>query len=142
MLLGKRKATDESISILSEGTEISGEISFIKGMHVNGVVKGKIRSEAALEIGPAGKINAEVNVGRISIMGEFHGVITAADRVEIHKDGKVFGDIYSPCLIIASGATFEGRCNMSEKIAPKQLDGTLKAIPAEPGRTSPGTGGS
>ena len=108
------RGADEIVSILGEGTEITGEISFTNRLRVNGVVKGKVRSEATLEIGPGGKVDAEINVRKISINGEFRGVIQASDRVEIHKEGKVFGDIYSPCLIIEAGAIFEGRCNMSD----------------------------
>jgi cytoskeletal protein CcmA (bactofilin family) len=110
----KGKAEDEIVSHIGKGAEISGEISFTNGMRINGVIKGKVRSEAILEIGPGGKVDAEVNVRKISINGEFHGIIHASDRVVIHKDGKVFGDIFSSCLIIEAGALFEGRCNMSD----------------------------
>ncbi len=114
MQFTKGKTADDIVSYLGEGAEINGEISFANGLRVDGIVKGKVRSEAILEIGPKGKVDAEVNVRKISVKGEFHGVIQASDRVEIHKDGKVFGDIYSPCLIIEAGAVFEGRCNMNE----------------------------
>jgi cytoskeletal protein CcmA (bactofilin family) len=113
----KGKATDEIVSFLGEGAEFAGELSFARGMRVKGLIKGKVRSEATLEIGPGGKIDAEVLVSRILIGGEFRGIIRASERVEILKDGKVYGDIYTPCLIIAAGAFFEGRCNMSEKNA-------------------------
>jgi cytoskeletal protein CcmA (bactofilin family) len=115
MLFKKGNSKNEIISLLGKGAEMTGEISFTNGLRVEGTVKGKVRSEATLEIGPEGKVDAEINIRRISINGEFHGVIHASDRVEIHKDGKVFGDIYSPCLIIESGAIFDGRCNMSNE---------------------------
>ena len=137
MLLRKGKTADEIVSLLGEGTEINGEVSFTNGLQVNGIIKGKIRSEAALVIGPAGKIDAEASVKKITVRGEFRGIIRATDRVEIHKDGKVFGDIYSPCLIIDAGAVFDGRCNMSERKTPKQDEGsTLKAVPADSGKSS------
>jgi cytoskeletal protein CcmA (bactofilin family) len=120
MQFKKGKEVDEIVSLLGEGAEMDGEISFTNGLKVDGVVRGKVKSEAALVIGRAGKVNAEVNVRKISVSGEFHGVIHASDRVEIYRDGKVYGDIFSPCLIIEAGAIFEGRCNMSEKRVPKQ----------------------
>jgi cytoskeletal protein CcmA (bactofilin family) len=109
----KGKAADEIVSHLGKGAEMTGEISFTNGLRVSGVVKGKVKSEATLEIGLEGKVDAEVNIRKIIINGEFRGVIHATDRVVIHKEGKVFGDIYSPCLIIEAGAIFEGRCNMN-----------------------------
>jgi cytoskeletal protein CcmA (bactofilin family) len=126
----KGKAEDEIVSHLSAGTEFAGELSFLKGLRVSGIIRGKVRSEAMLEIGPGGKIDAEVVVRRVVINGEFRGTIKASERVEILKDGKVFGDIYTPCLIIEAGAIFEGRCNMSDKktaikdeaVMPKAVD--------------------
>ena len=115
MLFKKGKPEDEIVSLLGKGAEMTGEISFTNGLRVEGIIKGKVRSEAILEIGPGGKVDAEVNIRRISVNGEFHGVIHASDRVEIHKDGKVFGDVYSPCLIIEAGAIFDGHCNMSNE---------------------------
>ena len=108
------KSTGEVGSQLGEGVELSGDFYFSKGVRIGGVVKGKIRADAILEVGPTGRIEADVEVRRISIQGEFHGTIRASERVEIHKEGKVRGDIFSPCLIIESGAFFDGRCSMGE----------------------------
>ena len=108
------KSISEVGSQLGEGVELSGDFYFSKGVRIGGVVKGKIRADASLEIGPAGRVEAEVEVRRISIQGEFHGTIRASERVEIHKEGKVRGEIFSPCLIIESGAFFDGHCNMSD----------------------------
>jgi cytoskeletal protein CcmA (bactofilin family) len=137
MIFKKGKSEDEIISILGEGAEFAGDISLNSGLRVDGVVKGKVRSEAALIIGPGGKIDAEAIVRRISINGEFRGTIHASDRVEIHKDGKVYGEIYSPCLIIEAGAIFEGRCNMSDRKTPKQeVQSSPKAVAPDSGKTS------
>ena len=108
------KSSNEIGSELSEGVELSGEFYFSNGVRIGGVVKGKIKADSVLEVGPTGKIDAEAEVRRISIQGEFRGTIRASERVEIHKEGKVYGEIYSPCLIIESGAFFEGHCNMGE----------------------------
>jgi len=110
----KGNSTNEVYSQLGEGVELSGDFYFSKGVRIGGVVKGKIRADSTLEIGPTGRVEAEVEVRRISIQGEFHGTIHASERVEIHKEGKVMGEISSPCLIIESGAFFEGHCNMGE----------------------------
>ncbi len=110
----RKDSSDEVLSLLGEGVEFSGEISFSKSLLVEGVVKGKVRSEGCLMIGTKGRVEAEVTIKRVTINGEFHGAIRASDRVEIHKEGRVYGDLYTPCLIIEAGALFEGKCNMSE----------------------------
>lgn len=120
MQFKKPKSADDILSHLGEGTELDGILTFTHGLRVDGVVKGKVKSEAILEIGPSGKVDAEVEVRKVLIRGEFHGAIHATERVEILKEGKVFGDIFSPCLIIEAGALFEGRCNMLDQVKLKQ----------------------
>ena len=135
----KKQSADEIISILGEGIELTGEIIFNHGLRVDGYVKGKLRSEATLVIGERGKIEAEAYIRRLSINGEFRGAIHASERVIIHKDGKIYGDIYTPCLIIEAGAVFEGRCNMSDKEAHNGEDkSSLKSVDAAAGENSTG----
>ena len=112
------KSANEIGSQLGEDVELSGDFHFTKGVRISGVVKGKVLADALLEIGPTGRVEAEIQVRRISILGEFNGIIRASERVEIHKEGKVHGEIFAPCLIIESGAFFEGHCNMGEQEAP------------------------
>jgi len=108
---------DDILSNLGEGVELVGELTFTRGLRSDGTIKGQIRSESFFAIGQKGKVEAEITIKRITINGEFRGTIRASDRVEIQKDGKVYGEIYTPCLIIEAGAIFEGKCNMTEKRA-------------------------
>jgi cytoskeletal protein CcmA (bactofilin family) len=132
MRFNRNKSANEMVSHIGKGAEVTGEVSFANEMLVDGIIKGKVNSEAVLEIGPGGKVDAEVNIRRISINGEFHGVIKASDRVEIHKEGKVFGEIFTPCLIIEAGGLFQGHCEMgsSSKTSAKKEDVTVPR-PAE-----------
>jgi cytoskeletal protein CcmA (bactofilin family) len=128
---------EEIASILGEGAEMAGDLTFAHGLRVDGVVKGKVRSEAFLVIGPKGRVDAEVVIRRISINGEFRGVVRATERVEVHKEGRVYGEIYTPCLIIEAGALFEGKCSMSEQVPAVKAQKT-GADQAGPSGTGPG----
>ena len=111
----KKENADEILSILGEGVEFQGELSFTHGIRIDGTVQGKIRSDASLVVGPKGKVSADIAIRSISINGELRGTVHASERVEIHKMGRVFGDLYTPCLIIEAGAVFEGKCNMMDQ---------------------------
>jgi cytoskeletal protein CcmA (bactofilin family) len=125
----RKDAPGEIQSLLGEGVELTGELSFTHGLRVDGIVRGKVRSEGSLVIGAKGRVEAEVIIERISINGEFRGAIHATDRVEIHKDGRVYGEIYTPCLIIEAGALFEGKCNMSDQKAMRSEEkAQIKAV--------------
>lgn len=110
-----KNSQNEIVSILGEGLEMVGDVTFTQGIRVDGLIKGRIRSGSSLQIGSKGKVEAEVEIKRIIINGEFRGSIRATERVEINKDGRVFGDIFTPCLIIEAGAVFEGKCNMTDR---------------------------
>ena len=120
----RKDSADELQSLLGEGAELVGELAFSHVLLVEGLVKGKVRSEGSLMVGAKGRVEAEVDIKHVCINGEFRGVIHASDRVEINKTGRVYGDIYTPCLIIEAGAVFEGRCNMSERTMPKPEGGS------------------
>ena len=111
----KKENAEEILSILGEGVEFQGELSFTHGIRIDGSVQGKIRSDASIVVGPQGKVSADIAIRSISINGELRGSVHASERVEIHKMGRVFGDLYTPCLIIEAGAVFEGKCNMLDQ---------------------------
>ncbi len=138
-----RERPEEIVSILGEGLEITGEVSFTQGLRVDGVLKGKIRSESLLIVGPKGKVEAEARIRSISINGEYRGIIHASDRVEVHKEGRVFGELFTPCLIIEAGAFFEGKCNMSDQVPGRKVEEAApeQAKPKALDQVSPGTGG-
>lgn len=138
-----KDSPEEIVSILGEGLEMTGEVSFTQGLRVDGVLRGKIHSESLLVVGPKGKVEAEARIRRISINGEYRGIIHASDRVEVHREGRVYGELFTPCLIIEAGAFFEGKCNMSDHMPVRKPaePAPEKARPRTQDQTPPGTGG-
>lgn len=103
--------------ILSEGTEIDGEVRFADELRVDGKITGRVQSERGrLLVGETGHVEAEVYVAVASISGTMSGTLVAATKVEIHATGRFYGNIHAPALIIEEGAVFEGNCEMAGKI--------------------------
>ena len=101
---------------LGEGTEITGEVRFIEILRVDGQISGKVISEGgSLLIGEQGTIKAAIEAGAVSVSGTVEGTISAKNKVEIHATGKVYGDIYTPALIIEHGGIFDGKCHMVDQ---------------------------
>src|SRR5262245_2208102 len=102
-------------SFLGEGTEISGEVRFSEIMRVDSSISGTIVSDSgSLLIMEKGCVKASVQVGMVEVSGIVEGTITAKNSVKIHSTGRVYGDIYTPALIIEHGAVFDGKCHMLE----------------------------
>jgi cytoskeletal protein CcmA (bactofilin family) len=102
-------------SFLGEGTEITGEVRFLEIMRVDSNISGTIVSDSgSLLIMEKGCVKATVQVGVVEVSGIVEGTITAKNSVKIHSTGRVYGDIYTPALIIEHGAVFDGKCHMLE----------------------------
>src|SRR5215813_5092808 len=100
-------------SFLGEGTEITGEIKFSEIMRVDANISGTITSDSgSLLIMERGRVKATVQAGIVEVSGIVEGTITAKNSVKIHSTGRVYGDIYTPALIIEHGAVFDGKCHM------------------------------
>ena len=100
---------------LDRGSSFKGELEFEDTMRIDGKFNGKIRSKNELIVGESAQIEGEIHVGRIAISGTVVGKIVADQRVEIHRNGKVYSDIDTPALVIEEGAIFQGNCVMGEK---------------------------
>ena len=100
---------------LDRGSSFKGELEFEDTMRIDGRFNGKISSKNELIVGESATIEGDVYVGSIAISGTVLGKIVATQRVEIHRNGKVYSDIDTPALIIEEGAIFQGNCTMGEK---------------------------
>ncbi len=100
---------------LDRGSSFKGELEFEDTMRIDGRFNGKITSKNELIIGESAHVEGDIHVGRVAISGTVVGKIVAGQRVEIHRNGKVYSDIDTPALIIEEGAIFQGNCVMGEK---------------------------
>lgn len=100
---------------LDRGSLFKGELEFEDTMRIDGRFQGRITSKNELIVGESANIDGDIHVGRIAISGTVTGKIVADQRVEIHRNGKVYSDIETPALIIEEGAIFQGNCVMGDK---------------------------
>jgi len=102
-------------SVIDQGCQMEGRLTFVGTLIVNGKFKGELISSNTLIVGESGELEAEVRAGTVILAGQISGHVTARERVELRKTARVFGDIVSPVLILEEGVIFDGRCNMKGK---------------------------
>ncbi|HEU4522114.1 MAG TPA: polymer-forming cytoskeletal protein [Thermoanaerobaculia bacterium] len=100
---------------LDRGATFQGEMEFEDTMRIDGKFNGRITSKNELIVGESAHIEGDIHVGRIAISGTVVGKIVATQRVEIHRNGKVYSDIDTPALVIEEGAIFQGNCVMGDR---------------------------
>jgi cytoskeletal protein CcmA (bactofilin family) len=111
----KRDWDETKISgYFDEGSEFNGDLKFRGSFRIDGTFKGKIESDSLLVIGDKGKVEADIAVGCVIINGEFRGTVNAAERVEVHDHGRVYGTIIAPKLVVVEGAYLQAQCQTSD----------------------------
>lgn len=100
------------VSIVGQGTTVTGDIRSKGTVRVEGNVSGRIYCDDTIVIQDTGRVKADLVAGQIIISGEVEGNVFAQERLEINANGKVMGDITAPRVAIAEGVLFEGKCTM------------------------------
>jgi cytoskeletal protein CcmA (bactofilin family) len=111
----KGNRSGELNGFLDKGSSFKGELEFDDTMRIDGKFNGRITSKNELIVGESAHIEGDIHVGRIAISGTVVGKIVAAQRVEIHRNGKVYSDVDTPALVIEEGAIFQGNCVMGDR---------------------------
>ena len=99
-------------TVIGSSIVIDGEISGDEDLVIQGTVKGKISLKENLRIERSAIVEADVESSTVTISGQVTGNIVAAERVELLSEGRMVGDIRSPRVLIADGATFKGSIDM------------------------------
>jgi cytoskeletal protein CcmA (bactofilin family) len=99
-------------TIIGSSIVIDGEISGEEDLVIQGTVKGKIVLKENLIVENSGVVEADIQTTNVTVSGQVTGNIMASERVELKADGRMVGDIKSPRILIADGATFKGNVDM------------------------------
>ena len=100
-------------TVLDQGTQINGKLSFTAPTRIEGRLRGEVRASDLLEITKCGVVHGSIWAKTLVVAGEVRGQILGADRVEIQAGGRVFGLIETRALVVVEGAVFEGDLRMN-----------------------------
>jgi len=112
MKLLEKKEPKQAINSIGEGTVLNGEIQSGGDIRIDGFLKGSVKVDGKLVLGPAGKIEGDVECENAIIAGELRAKITSKNLLTLKASAKLYGDIFSGKLEIEPGAVFTGNCSM------------------------------
>ena len=110
---------------------ITGEVRASEDLTVEGKIEGTIEARLhSITIGQTGSAKAEILAKEVLVLGKVNGSITASHKVEIWPSGSVQGDVLSPTVTIAEGATFRGSIDMPRAAAESESHVTEEPVAA------------
>lgn len=99
-------------TIIGPSTQIHGRVVTSTSLRIDGQVFGDIEAvndaEISIALGRDAKVEGDIHAYRVLIAGQVLGNIYATERVELHAEAKVDGDITYGQLGIDQGASVTG----------------------------------
>lgn len=106
--------SETTLSIVSAGTTITGDIECGGVLKVEGRVDGSVRRARQVMLAKDGAIHGNVVADEIVVGGVVDGNVSASDRLELQPTAVVNGDISTKSIVVMEGARINGSVKMTE----------------------------
>ena len=121
-----------SISRISAGTVIKGEIFSPTDIRIDGSFEGRVHSKGRVVIGESAVIKGDVVCDSIDMWGKVDGNIFVKDTLSLKEGCVVNGNLHVRRLSVELGATFNGNCKTITEAEFNKLAGVEPAASAQP----------
>jgi len=124
-MFGSKKIKSSTIdTLVGQGVEITGDIKFQGGLHLDGTIKGNVSTAdnaegAVLVISDQGRVEGDVYVAFAVINGEVIGNVYASEKLELSAKARISGNVEYNLLEMTSGAEINGQ--MLHKVKARKL---------------------
>ncbi len=106
-------------TLISVKTEITGDVKFTGGLHIDGVIKGNLVAEAGsgavVRVSAKGRVDGQISAPNIIINGKVIGDVHAGEYIELAKKAQVTGDVYYQMMEMVKGAEVNGKLHHQAK---------------------------
>ena len=132
-LRSKVTGRSNDVAVIGSSIHINGDLRGDEDLRIEGNVSGTVElKNSVLTIGKEGRVKAGVFAKSIAVDGETKGDLYATERVSIHVNARVQGNIYAPKVSIEEGAHFKGSIEMDPVAVEKALGKTTASITDKP----------
>ncbi|MGN1221238.1 MAG: polymer-forming cytoskeletal protein [Candidatus Cryptobacteroides sp.] len=101
-----------TISRISVGTIIKGEIMSSSDIRIDGTFDGKIQSNGRVVIGESALVKGDVICENLDLWGKVDGNIYVKDTLSLKQGCVVNGNVHIRRFCVELGSVFNGNCKM------------------------------
>ena len=125
-----------SISRISAGTVIKGEILSPNDIRIDGTFEGRVQSKGRVVVGESAVIKGDIVCENVDLWGKVEGNLFVKDTLSLKEGCIVDGNLHIRRLAVELGATFNGNCKTITEAEFNKLAGVdaaaAQAKPAQP----------
>ena len=101
-----------SISRISAGTIIKGEIASPYDIRIDGTFEGKVQTKGRVVVGEKANVKGDIICGNIDLWGKVEGNVFVKDTLALKEGCVVNGNLHIKRLSVELGSVFNGNCHM------------------------------
>ena len=101
-----------SISRISAGTVIKGEVISPSDIRIDGTFEGKVQTKGRVVVGETAVVKGDIICENIDLWGKVNGNVFVKDTLALMDGCHVDGNLNVKRLSVELGATFNGNCRM------------------------------
>ena len=120
-----------SISRISAGTVIKGEITSPTDIRVDGTFEGRVQSKGRVVVGETAVIKGDILCENIDLWGKVEGNLFVKNTLSLKEGCTVNGNHHIRRLSVELGATFNGNCKTITEAEFEKLSGVEPASHAK-----------
>ena len=117
-----------SISRISAGTIIKGEIVSPYDIRIDGTFEGKVQTKGRVVIGEKANIQGDIICANIDLWGKVEGNVFVKDTLALKEGCVVNGNLHVKRLSVELGSTFNGNCRMITEAEFDKISGTDSSL--------------
>jgi len=95
-------------TVIGPDARFKGELTFDKGVCVEGQFEGQIQSKGTLHVAEGASVTASIQAANVKVEGACKGNLNVSEKLHLLATAKVEGDLRTNRLEIADGAIFIG----------------------------------
>ena len=124
-----------SISRISAGTVIKGEILSPTDIRIDGSFEGRVQSKGRVVVGESATIKGDIVCENVDLWGKVEGNLFVKDTLSLKEGCVVSGNLHIRRLSVELGATFNGNCKTITEAEFDKLAGVEAAVQPKPAQS-------
>ena len=120
----------KTVSRISAGTVIKGEIVSPNDIRIDGLFEGKVISKSRVVIGESANVKGDIICENIDLWGKVEGNLYVKDTLALKEGSNITGNLHIRRLHVELGATFNGTCKTITEAEFDKLTGTAAQVKA------------
>lgn len=128
-------------TVIGPDASFKGELTFEKGLRLQGKFEGRINTQGRLHIAKEARMQADVEAGAIVVEGDVRGNLVATDKIELKNTARYEGDIQASKLVVDEGASLIGHVQVgpdaAKRSGPSPVATNRPVPPVNPNQPTP-----